>query len=84
MAHDEAQRGGNRASDQRRVLQEAEFEEMDVAVEGIAHVMRERGRNGGLADAAGSSQRDKAIAEQARRQLRHSVLPPDHPVQSMR
>lgn len=84
MVHDEAQRGCNRARDQRSVLERTEFEEMDVAVEAIAHLVRERSRNGGLSDAARPSQRDEAIAEQARCQLGHGVLSPDHPVQSAR
>ncbi|MGY3368072.1 hypothetical protein ACVWZL_005197 [Bradyrhizobium sp. GM2.4] len=84
VVHDEAQRGCNRARDQRSVLERTEFEEMDVAVEAIAHLVRERSRNGGLSDAARPSQRDEAIAEQARCQLGHGVLSPDHPVQSAR
>ena len=81
--HDEAQSGGDRARDQRGVLQWAEFEEMNVALECLPHVMRERGRNRGLADAARSSQRDEAVAQQTRRQLGQHVVPTDHPVQPM-
>src|SRR3954453_1519403 len=47
MMHDEAQGGGNRARDQGRVLERTKFEKMDIAVEAIAHLMRERGRNSG-------------------------------------
>lgn len=50
--HDEAERGRDGAGDQRSVLERAEFEEVDVALESLPHVVGERGRDGGLADAA--------------------------------
>ncbi|MET4826101.1 hypothetical protein ABH972_003690 [Bradyrhizobium ottawaense] len=84
VMHDEAKRGGNRARYQRGILERTEFKEMDVALEPVVQVMRERDRNGGLADAAWPAQRDETIAEQARRQFGHDFVPPDHPVQAMR
>ena len=69
MMNDETQRGGERADDERRIPQGTEVEKMDAALERLPHLVRQRDRDGGLADAARTSERDEALAEQARRKL---------------
>ena len=57
---------------------------MHMAVERRQHVMGQRDGDGRLADPAGASERDEAVAQQASRQFLQNVLPSDHPLQAMR
>ena len=84
MMHDEAQRRGDRAGDERRVLQRAEIEKTHMTVERRPHLMGQRDGDGRLADSAGASERNEAVAQQSSRQFSQNILPSDHPLQTMR
>ena len=62
-------------------LQRTEIEKMHMAIERRQHVMRQRDGDGRLADPAGASERNEAVAQQASRQFLQNVLPSDHPLQ---
>ena len=55
-----------------------------MAIERRQHVMGQRDGDGRLADPAGASERDEAIAQQASRQFLQNVLASDHPLQAVR
>ena len=84
VMHDKAQRRSDGAGDERRVFQRTEIKKMHMAVERRPHVMGQCDGDGRLADPAGTSERDEAIAQQAGRQFLQDVLPSDHPLQAMR
>ncbi len=69
MVHDKPQRRSDRAGDKRRVFQRAEIEKTHLAVERRPHVMGQRDSDGRLADPAGTSERDEALAQQSARQF---------------
>ena len=83
VMHDQAQRRSERAGDERRVSQRTEIEKMHMAIERRLHVMRQRDRDGRLADPAGASECNEAIAQQASRQFLQNVLASDHPLQAV-
>ena len=57
---------------------------MHMAVKRRQHIMGQRDGDGRLADPAGPSERNEAIAQQASRQILQNLLPSDHPLQPMR
>ena len=84
MVHDQPERRSDGTCDKRRVFQRAQIEKAHLTIERCPHVMGQRDGDGCLADPAGTSERDEALAQQSARQFLQYVLPSDHPLQTMR
>jgi hypothetical protein len=83
MVHHESEGRSHRPGDERRVLQCPQIEETHLTFECRPHVMGQRDRDGCLADSAGTSERDEAVAQQSFGHFPQDFLSPDHPLQAV-
>src|SRR3569833_4539022 len=78
VMNDETQCRRDRAGNKQHNLQRTMIEEMNVALERLPHLMRDRDGDGGLANATRAPERHKAFVQQTGRQFPQDVLSPDH------
>ena len=84
MVHHEPKGPGDRARDKPRILHHAEVEKANLTVELRREFMRQRDRNGRLADSTRPPERDEPFAQQTLRNFPHNVISSDHPLQAVR
>ena len=84
MVHHEPKSPGDRACDKPPILHHAEVEKANLTVELRREFVRQRDRDGRLADFTRPPERDEPFGQQTLRNFPHNVISSDHPLQAVR